>query len=127
MTRGLLIWLAIMLVETVHGALRAALLVPRIGEDAAARIGWPVAAVLVVIIATLTIRWTGLTGRTALLSLGAAWAVLTTLFELIVGALRGLDAQALVAALNPLEGSIAWTAALMFIAPLLAARLRGLR
>ena len=127
MTRGLLIWLAIMLVETVHGALRAALLVPRIGEDAAARIGWPVAAVLVVIIATLTIRWTGLTGRAALLRLGAAWAVLTTLFELIVGALRGLDVQALVAALNPLEGSIAWTAALMFIAPLFAARLRGLR
>lgn len=115
-----------MLVETVHGMLRSALLVPLVGADAAARIGWPVAAVLVIIIAVLTIRWTGIKGRAALLGLGAAWAVLTVMFELLIGVMRGLDAPALLSALNPLTGSIAWTAAMMLIAPLLAARLRGL-
>ena len=36
-----------------------------------------------------------------LLRLGAAWAVLTVAFELAIGWLRGLDATALLAALNP--------------------------
>ncbi len=127
MGRGLLIWLVIMLVETVHGVLRGLLLVPRIGPEAADRIGWPVAAILVVAIATLAIRWTGITDRAGLLRLGAAWAVLTVAFELAIGWLRGLDATALLAALNPLSGTITWSAALMLVAPLLAARLRGTR
>jgi hypothetical protein len=127
MGRGLLIWLVIMLVETVHGLLRGAFVAPRIGPEAAERVGWPVAAVLVIAIATLLIRWTGITRTAPLLRLGAAWAVLTVGFELLVGALRGLDQQALLAALDPRSGSVAWSAALMLLAPLLAARLRGLR
>lgn len=127
MGRGLLIWLLIMLVETVHGVLRGALLAPYIGAAAAERAGWPIAAALVMTVALLTIRWTGLSGLPKLLQLGAAWAMLTLLFELAVGALRGLDATALLAALNPLSGSIAWSAGLMFLAPVLAARLRGRR
>jgi len=127
MGRGLLIWFVIMLVETLHGALRGALVVPRIGATAAERVGWPVAAVLVLVIAVLLIRWTGIRGTAPLLRLGAAWAVLTVGFELLVGALRGLDGQALLAALDPRSGTVAWSAALMLLTPLLAAWLRGLR
>jgi hypothetical protein len=127
MGRGLLIWLVIMLVETLHGVLRGALVVPRIGPAAAERIGWPVAAVLVIAIATLLIRWTGLRSTTSLMRLGVVWAVLTVGFELLVGVLRGLDQQALLTALDPRSGSVMWSAALMLLTPLLAARLRGLR
>ena len=127
MARGLTVWLLIMLVETIHGVLRGLLLVPRVGAEAAERIGWPVAAVLVIAITTLAIRWTGLTSRAQLLRLGALWAVLTALFELGIGVMRGLDGASLAAALNPLTGSVAWSAALMLAAPLVAARLRGLR
>jgi hypothetical protein len=127
MGRGLLIWFVIMLVETLHGVLRGALVVPRIGATAAERLGWPVAAVLVLVISVLLIRWTGIRGKAPLLRLGAAWAVLTVGFELLVGVLRGLDGQALLAALDPRSGTVAWSAALMLLTPLLAARLRGLR
>lgn len=127
MGRGLLIWFVIMLVETLHGALRGALVVPRIGATAAERVGWPVAAVLVLVISVLLIRWTGIRGTAPLLRLGAAWAVLTVGFELLVGVLRGLDGQALLAALDPRSGTVAWSAALMLLTPLLAAWLRGLR
>lgn len=127
MGRGLLIWLVIMLVETLHGVLRGALVVPRIGTAAAERVGWPIASVLVLVIAALLIRWTGMRSTAALLRLGAAWAVLTVGFELLVGVLRGLDGQALLAALDPRSGTVAWSAVLMLLAPLLAARLRGLR
>lgn len=125
MGRGLLIWMLIMLLESVHGMLRGALIAPRIGDAAAEGLGWPVAAGLVMAVSLLTIGWTGLSGRAALLRLGAAWAALTVLFELAIGALRGLDVAALMTALNPLTGSVAWSAALMLTAPLLAARLRG--
>lgn len=127
MTRGLLVWLLIMLVETIHGVLRALLLVPRIGETAAARLGWPVGALLVVVIAFLSLRWMRLTAPRQLLLLGAAWAVLTLLLELAIGLLRGFPPQAFVAALNPLTGTIFWSAAVMFLAPVAAARLRRLR
>jgi|LauGreDrversion4_2_1035121.scaffolds.fasta_scaffold718870_2 hypothetical protein len=127
MGRGLLIWFVIMLVETLHGVLRGALVVPRIGATAAERVGWPVAAVLVLVISVLLIRWTGIRGTAPLLRLGAAWAVLTVGFELLVGVLRGLDGQALLAAFDPRSGTVAWSAALMLLTPLLAAWLRGLR
>lgn len=127
MARGLLIWLLIMLVETLHGVLRGVFIAPRFGEAAAERIGWPVAAALVLGVALMGIRWTGLTSRNQLLALGAAWAALTALFELAVGTLRGLDAPALLTALNPLTGSIPWSAALMLATPLIAAGLRGVR
>ena len=47
MVRGLLVWLLIMLAETIHGILRGLLLVPLVGETAAGRIGWPMGVVLV--------------------------------------------------------------------------------
>lgn len=127
MARGLLVWLLIMLVETIHGVLRGLLLVPRLGEETAARIGWPVAALLVLAIATATIRWTGLSGTRALLGLGGVWAAFSIVFELGIGRLRGLDAAALATALDPRSGSIPWSAALMLLAPFLAARLRGVK
>jgi hypothetical protein len=90
-------------------------------------VGWPVAAVRVLVISVLLIRWTGIRGTAPLLRLGAAWAVLTVGFELLVGVLRGLDGQALLAAFDPRSGTVAWSAALMLLTPLLAAWLRGLR
>ncbi len=127
MGRGLLIWLVIMLVETLHGVLRSVFVEPLIGTVATERVGWPVAAVLVLAIAALMIRWTGVRGTAPLLQLGAAWAALTVGFELLVGVLRGLDRQALLSALDPHSGTVAWSAVLMLLTPLLADRLRGRR
>ena len=65
MARGLLVFLGIMAVETVHGVLRGLFLVPRVGEETAARLGWPVGMVLVLLISTLAIGWTGLSAGAA--------------------------------------------------------------
>lgn len=126
MARGLLVFLLIMAVETVHGVLRGLFLAPRVGEDMAARIGWPLGLVIVLLIAFLTIRWIGLRHSRSLLGLGALWAVLTMAFEVMIGLLRGMGTPAILAELNPLTGTILYSAAVMFIAPWLAARLRGL-
>jgi hypothetical protein len=126
MVRGLLVFLGIMAVETVHGVLRGLFLVPRVGEDMASWLGWPAGMVIVLLISTLAIGWTGIRTRSALLRLGAVWAVLTIAFEVMIGFLRGMGAAEVLAAFNPLAGTILYSAAVMFLAPLAAARLRGI-
>ncbi len=127
MSRGLAVWLFIMLVETLHGLLRGLLLVPRVGEEAAGQIGWPIGLVIVLGISIALAPWMAIRDTSALLRLGGLWAVLTLIFELTIGLLRGLDLPRLLAELNPLAGGLTiYSLAVMFLAPLLAARLRGL-
>lgn len=126
MGRGLAVWLLIMLAETAHGVLRGLFLVPLAGERAAGLIGWPVGMAIVFGVSLLAIRWTGLDSARRLLGLGAAWAVLTMIFEAGIGVLRGMDAAQILAAFNPLSGTVLYSAAVMLAAPWLAARLRGL-
>lgn len=127
MSRGLAVWLVIMLVETLHGLLRGLLLVPRVGEEMAGRIGWPIGLVIVLGISLALAPWMAIRDTSALLRLGGLWAVLTLIFEVTIGLLRGLDLPRLLAEFNPLAGGLAiYSLAIMFLAPLLAARLRGL-
>jgi hypothetical protein len=124
MFRGLMVWLLIVILETVHGILREMFLVPHVGAQAASRIGWPVGLAIVLFTAWLMIRWTGLRGTGTLLRLGALWALLTLTFEIGIGLLRGFDGPRLWAELNPFSGGlILLSLAVMFFAPLLAARL----
>jgi hypothetical protein len=128
MIRGLLVWLLVMLVETVHGVLRELLLVPQMGEEAAGRIGWPVGMILVLAVSIMTIRWTGVRGRWNLLGLGALWAALTFGFEILIGILRGLTTSGIMDEINPMAGGLMlYSLAVMFVAPLVAARLRRFR
>lgn len=127
MSRGLIAWLIIMAAETAHGILRGLFLVPAVGEVAASRIGWPIGMVIVLGIAMLMARWTRLRDTTSLLHLGLLWAMLTFLFEIAIGVLRGLDGPAIWAEINPLEGGLmVYSLLVMVLAPLVAARLRGL-
>ena len=125
MARGLLVWLIIMLVESIHGVLRGLVLTPRLGEEASSRIGWPIGLLLVLLVSYLAIRWTGLRRTRDLLVLGAIWAVLTAGFEVAVGIARGMGNETILAALHPATGTIPYSALVMFLAPLVAARLRG--
>jgi hypothetical protein len=124
MGRGLLIWLLIMIIESVLGTLRMLFLAPLVGADTADRIGWPVGLVIVVFTAWLLIRWTGLTRTSSLLALGAIWAVLTFFFEIGVGFLRGFDWPRIMAEIDPTQGGmLVYSLIVMLLAPLVAARL----
>ena len=126
MFRGLLVWLIIMVLETGHGVLRGLFLVPWLGEAAAGRIGWPIGLVIVMATALIMARWVGLRDTAPLLRLGLAWLVLTFGFEVAVGLLRGFDGARIWAEVNPLAGGLmVYSLAVMVVAPLLAARLRG--
>lgn len=128
MSRGLLVWLLIMLVETIHGVLRGLLVAPRLGEEMASRIGWPIGMIIVLVVSYLSIRWIGLRDTSNLIRLGALWAILTFVFEIIIGLLRGLDSTRMWAEINPLEGGfMLYSVIVMFLAPLAAHHLRRIR
>lgn len=126
MTRGLAVWLVIMAAETLHGVLRGLFLVPVTGEAMASRIGWPIGAMLVLGLTTALIRWTGLKDMRSLLLLGLAWAALTFGFEIAIGILRGLGPAQIIAEIDPLSGGLlVYSLIVVALAPLAAARLRG--
>ena len=125
MFRGLLVLLLIMALETIHGIMRGLFLAPRFGDKLSSQLGWPVAAMLVFAVTYLLIGWTRVTGTAALRRLGAAWAVLTFLFECGISLLRGLDGPRIWAEINPHDGGLMlYSLAVIFVSPLVADRLR---
>jgi hypothetical protein len=127
MSRGFLVWLLIMTVETIHGVLRGLLLAPHFGEAMTGRVGWPIGMIIVLVISYLSIRWIGLRGTSALLQLGTIWALLTFAFEIAIGYFRGLDREAIGNEINPLAGGLmVYSVIVMMLAPLVAAKLRRL-
>ena len=125
MKRGILVWALFMAIETLHGILRGIFLVPRVGLDQSNKIGWPIAACIVLGLSVLTIRWIGVTGASSLFALGAVWAALTLMFEIGIGLLRGLDAAQLIHEINPFSGGLlVYSLLVVFLAPAIAAKLR---
>jgi hypothetical protein len=123
--RGMVVWRAFMAIETLHGILRGTFLVPRVGLEMSNRIGWPIAARIVFAVTVLTNRWMGLVGTKALLALGALWAVLTFIFEIAIGLLRGLDAAQLADEINPFSGGLLiYSLLVVFLSPYVASKLR---
>lgn len=83
--RASIIWLAMMAAESVHGAVRAALLVPTIGDLRARQIGVAIGSAIILAIATVTSRWLGARTTGARLAVGCLWAGLTLAFEVALG------------------------------------------
>jgi hypothetical protein len=127
--RGVLVWLLIAAAETVHGVLRVAYLQPRLGDLAARQMALVSGALIIVVIATLTIRWIGAVGVRRQMGLGALWLALMVAFDIAVGRLAfGYSWQRIGVDFNPVAGGYLGMAMLvLLVAPWLAAGLRGLR
>jgi hypothetical protein len=85
--KALVVWLAIIFAESVHGTLRTLYLAPLVGDFNARRAGVLVGSVLILAIALAFARWLGELSRRQLFAIGAAWVVLTVAFEVTLGRL----------------------------------------
>ncbi len=74
-----------MMVESVHGTVRAKFLVPRIGAFRSGQLGVPVGSGLVFAVTYVSIRWIGTRDTSSLLQLGLLWVILTLIFEFGLG------------------------------------------
>lgn len=126
--RALLVWLVIIVAESVHGTLRTLYLAPAIGDFPARRVGVFIGTALIFLIALAFTRWIGAQTRQQLLGIGLLWVVLTVMFEFGLG--RGVfhyDWSRMLSDYDLSRGGLMGFGLLaMFFIPVLAARVRGL-
>lgn len=124
--RSLVLWCVLIAAEIIHGMLRALILVPLAGEFRSRQIGVFTGSAIILVIASLTIRWVGATRRTELLTVGAIWLVLTVLFEVLFGRfVAGLTWERIAADYNLWKGGLMPIGLLVLcFSPMFAARLR---
>ena len=123
--RPLAIWFVLLLAAIVNGAVREAMLVPRVGDTAGHIISSITLSLLILGIATATIRWMGADGPNPLL-IGTVWLTLTIAFEFLAGHyVFGTPWRQLLADYNLAAGRI-WILVLVttLLAPTLAMRIR---
>ena len=79
--RALVVWLVIIVAETVHGTLRQLFVTPLVGDLPARQIGIVVGALIVFGVAVVFSRWLGARRIREQLAVGLMWVVLTVVFE----------------------------------------------
>ena len=126
--RGVLVWLLIAAAETLHGILRVAFLQPCLGDLPARQMALLSGSLIILAIATMTIRWIGVVGVRRQFALGVLWMALMVAFDAAVGRLAfGYSWPRIGADFDPLAGGYLGIAMLVLLfAPRLAARLRSI-
>ena len=124
--RVLSVWILIIAVESVHGALRHLLLDPRIGVLKAQHIGVFIGLALVLLISIATSRYIGPRDRLAWMRVGLLWAALTVAFEGVLGRVLGYSWERILADYDPAQGGLMALGLIgMVYCPRIAARIRG--
>lgn len=83
--RAFVVWIVIILAETVHGIARIQILEPSVGEFRARQMAVFSGAAIIFLVTRSLIRWIGANGPFALVAIGLFWMVLTIAFELLIG------------------------------------------
>jgi hypothetical protein len=125
--RALLVWMLIILAETAHGMVRELFIAPVIGDLRARQVGVLIGSVIVLGVAWLTALWLNARTRRLQFAIGALWVALTLTFEILVGRAIGASWERIFSDFNPVRGGFMLAGlAILFFAPRIAARLRGI-
>jgi hypothetical protein len=121
-SRALAIWLLLLILAVLNGAIREALVTPRFGEQGGHIISTAILCAAIIIVAWFSISWIGpKNGREALV-VGIVWVALTIAFEFLAGHYAfGNSWERLIADYNVFRGRI-WILVLLanLVAPLCA-------
>ena len=124
-TRALLVWLLIVVAESIHGAARQLFLAPAIGDLPARQVGVLVGSAIILAIAVFTVRWIGARTSREQFGVGLAWVVLIVVFEFGLGTTLGYTRDRMLQDYDLTQGGfMGFGLLLMLLAPALAARLR---
>lgn len=123
LVRGFVVWLIILGLASLNGAVRDLIVAPRIGDTMARAISTVILCALVMLVAWRSIGWIGPHGPRQALAVGLFWLVLTLTFEFGAGRLSGKPWAVVLADYDVLRGRI-WVLVpiVTFVAPLWAAR-----
>jgi hypothetical protein len=126
--RSLVVWFVMLVLASVNGAIREALLIPSMGDVAGRAVSTLMLSGLVFLLTYLTIRWIHPRSARDTLNIGILWVALTLAFEFLGGHyLFGNAWSRLLEDYNVFRGRI-WILVLITtaLAPFACARLRGL-
>jgi hypothetical protein len=125
--KSVLVWLIIILAESINGTVRIFLLVPSLGDRLAHQISFVIGSVLILAIATFFVRWLQASRFSQFMSIGTLWLGLTVGFEVILGRfILGYSWQQISADYNLLQGGLMPIGLIwLMLAPLIAAKIRG--
>ena len=102
--RALLIWLLIVLIETIHGVIRQLFLVPILGDLPSRQVGVVVGSILILLVAWFSFGWIRATTIKQQLTVGALWVALMIGFEIGLAALLGMSDERIRSDYNIFEG-----------------------
>jgi len=126
--RAIAIWLALLGIAIVNGAVRSAWISPRLGEYAGHVFSTIVLCACIAWLAFASIRWVAPAGLREAFLVGVLWVVLTVAFEFIGGPyLFGNPWPKLLADYDIMHGRL-WLLVLVtnLLAPLWAAKMKGI-
>jgi hypothetical protein len=121
-------WLVIVLAETLHGILRVVFVTPKLGDRRARQVGVLSGSVIILLLGWCMVPWIGPSSRQESLMTGALWVSLMLAFELALGRLVfGYSWQRLTEDYDLCKGGfLGLGMTVLFLTPLIAAKLRGL-
>ena len=126
--RAFIVWLILICAESVHGTLRELFLAPLVGELRARQVAVLTGSLLILAVAYLFARWIRAGTTRRLVFAGLLWLSLTLLFEFALGLLvLGYSWERLASDYDLSRGGLMpFGLVILALAPLIAARLRGL-
>lgn len=123
--RALLIWLLIVVVESIHGTIRELFIKPAIGDVPARQVSVFTGSLLILLVATLTAPWLRADRTSAQLQVGFAWVILIVAFEVGLGLALGYTVERILADYRPAQGGLMGFGLLvLLLSPMIGARLR---
>lgn len=127
-TKAVGVWFVILLAAFANGALRELILIPAFGSMTAQLASGVLLSVAVVAIAVLGAPWLGSMHPTDALLIGLLWVCLTLTFEFGFGLLVQRKTLATLLAAYTFKDGNLWPVVVVVtgLAPLVAARIRGL-
>jgi hypothetical protein len=118
--RAAIVWMAFMLVETGHGAVRELFIAPLIGGLRARQLGVFIGSLLIFIVAWLLARWLNARTLREQLVVGGFWVALTLVFEMTLGRAMGNSWSRILSDYDPARGGLMLLGlAFMFCTPML--------
>lgn len=126
MRRAVAVWCVIIAAETMHGIARTLWLAPLVGDFRARQMAVFTGSAIILVITAVFIRWIGPRTRRAALAIGGLWLALTLAFEIGLGRATGASWGRITEDYDPRRGGLLAIGMLVLVlAPLIAARLRG--
>lgn len=128
LAKSLVLWLGILILAVLNGGLRESVLSPALGGVAGQLVSGIILSLCIVLIAWLAIPWLGALSQAEYLYIGVLWLILTVSFEVSFGRFILHQEWAELLDAYRFRGGNIWPIVLActFIAPWLAARMRGL-